>query len=324
MVYVGIDVSKRTFDAAIPQGARREVISLANTEEGFARLVKRLPQEAMCVMEASGPYGFRLASYLNERQIAVAVVNPLIIRRFGQMMLSRTKTDKADALLITSYAEKMHPEPWMPASRNITDAQQQRTAMEQLTKQRTQLRNSMQALEEMPYPSNAALDALRSVLRQVEEAIRNLEAQMEKAVAREYGELHQLLCSIKGIGKKTATELLVITHGFVRFASAKQLVAYIGICPRTFESGTSVRGKPRIVKLGMARTRRMLYMCAQSAISSNASCRALYQRLTQKGKSGKLALMAVANKLVRQAFAIAKSRRPYEPNFDIAVAFTCT
>lgn len=324
MTYIGIDISKSTFDAAIPHQGRLKVESFDNCTEGFAQFARRLPEGATCVMEASGPYGFRLAYYLHARGIAVALVNPLVIRRYAQMMLARTKTDKADAMLITSYAEKMMPERWLPASQDISDLQQQRTALEQLTKQRTQLKNSLQALEEMPFPSGAALEALRAVLEEVEKTTRELERKMVKSVTHSFGDLYSLLCSIKGIGKKTAMELIVITHGFKRFATAKQLVAYVGLCPRIYESGTSVRGRPRMVKLGMSRTRRLLYMCAQAAMGSNAACGALYARLKGRGKPGKLALMAVAHKLIRQAFAVAKSGKPYTDGYDSSLATACT
>lgn len=316
-MYVGLDIAKKRFEAALPHGKNYRVVSLPNTDAGFERLFEMLSVETTCVMEASGPYGYRLAAYLHERSVAIAVVNPLVIKRFAQMLLSRTKTDKADAVLIARYAEKMEPELWHPASSEISELQQQRTAVDQLMKQRTQLRNALEALEVLPHQSHAAQEALRRVLRQVEESIEALERRMQAVLKEHFAELEGLLRSIKGIGPKTTLELIVITQGFTRFSTAKQLVAYLGLCPRIYESGTSVRGKARLSKMGLGRTRRMLYMCAQSAIRYNVTCRAFYERLVDSGKPGMVALMAVAHKLMRQAFAVVTKGRPFVNGYGL-------
>jgi len=119
------------------------------------------------------------------------------------------------------------------------------------------------------------------------------------------------LTSIPGIANKTATVLISVTGGFTRFQNAKQLCAYVGMSPRIYQSGSSIKGKARICKLGMSRVRALLYVCAWSAKRHNKACAELYERLVAKGKAKKLALVAVANKLLRQAFAIATTNKPY-------------
>ena len=114
--------------------------------------------------------------------------------------------------------------------------------------------------------------------------------------------------------------LIVLSGGFTKFENAKQLCSYIGLSPRIFESGTSVRGKSRICKMGMSRIRAMLYVCAWSAKKCNKACKEFYNRLIEKGKPKKVALIAVANKLLKQAFAIAKSDNYYSEN---SLNFTC-
>ena len=123
------------------------------------------------------------------------------------------------------------------------------------------------------------------------------------------------ICSITGIGKRTAIYLIVLTHGFEKFENSRQLISYFGLNPIIRESGSSVRGKSRISKAGNNHIRNLLFMCAFTACEHNKSCREIYQRLIAKGKSKKLALIAVANKLLKQAFAIAKSGLYYDENF---------
>lgn len=318
--YVGLDMAKLTFEAALPGSAAHHVRSYPNTEEGFAALAAALPEAAHCVMEASGPYTYRLAAYLQEQGVSISILNPLVVRRFAQMLLSRAKTDRADARLIVRYAEVMHPEPTVLASAELSDLQQRRAALEQLSKQRTQLKNALGALSERDQPSQAAREALSSVLEQVEEALSELERGMDALVEEHYGALMSRLRSVKGIGRKTATELVLVTGGFTRFATAKELVAYVGLSPRIFESGTSVRGKTRLSKLGMSRTRKLLYMGAQSALRYNRACRDLYERLVEAGKPKMVALMAVAHKLLRQAFAVATSGTMFDDNYGLQAA----
>jgi transposase len=123
--------------------------------------------------------------------------------------------------------------------------------------------------------------------------------------------MYDQLQSIPGLGRKTALFLIVITGGFRKFENHKQLASYIGISPRIFESGTSVKGRAKICKMGMSKIRAMLYVCAWSAKKCNKACKELYDRLVENGKSKKLAFIAVVNKLIKQAFAIATKKEYY-------------
>ena len=114
---------------------------------------------------------------------------------------------------------------------------------------------------------------------------------------------------------KTALFLIVVTDGFKKFETASQLCSYVGITPTIRESGSSVRGRSRISKVGNKKLRNLLFLASFSACKYNKTCKALFDRIVAKGKSKKLALIAVANKLLKQAFAIAKSGLPYDENF---------
>ena len=114
---------------------------------------------------------------------------------------------------------------------------------------------------------------------------------------------------------KTALFLIVVTDGFAKFETAKQLCSYVGITPTIRESGSSVRGRSRISKVGNKKLRNLLFLVSFSACKYNKACKAIYDRIVAKGKSKKLALIAVANKLLKQAFAIAKSGLAYDHNF---------
>jgi len=110
--------------------------------------------------------------------------------------------------------------------------------------------------------------------------------------------------------------LLALTNGFARFDNYKEFISYVGLSPRIYDSGT-IKGKAHICKLGMSRARHLLYMAARAASKYNTACKLLYERLLEKGKAKKLALIAVANKLVKQAFALTSKSEFYAKDFAL-------
>jgi len=304
--YVGIDVSKHTFDAKVSSG----VLQFDNSEKGYLEFIEHLCGATHCVMEATGSYYMKLACFLFKKGISVSVINPLVIKRFSQMRLIRAKTDKADADLITRYAELESPELWNPPVWFINELQQETMVLEGLIKQRTALQNQKEALNQMPHVSEKALSTLDYMLEQLDEQIKDLEESIAKKAKDHFSDVLRVLMSIPGIGRKTAIQLIIITQGFSRFKNSKQLAAYVGISPRIYQSGL-MKGKAKICKMGMGRIRALLYLCSWSAINHNKTCKDLYHRLVAKGKAKKLALIAVANKLLKQAFAIGTSLEYY-------------
>ena len=122
-----------------------------------------------------------------------------------------------------------------------------------------------------------------------------------------YPRIVEILCSIPGMGKKTAHALIVATRGFREKTNGRHLCSYVGIAPRPYQSGTSVRARGRISKMGSRGVRNKIYMCTLSAIRTNAACKVFYERLRANGKPAKVALIAVAAKLLRQAAAMVHS-----------------
>lgn len=316
--YIGIDISKKFFDAFI---AGRHY-HFENDTSGFTAFIQLLHADIhQVVMEASGPYYLRLACYLDSHGIKVSVVNPLVIRRFSQMQLSRTKTDKKDAQLIAAYGAMARPAQWEPPQQHMVMLQQLEATIGGLIKQRTALNNQLESFISSGMLDSALKVIIQKELIHLQQLIEKLSARVEQTVQSHYGLLLSNLKSIPGIGRKTAMMLIVISGGFERFEGYRQLSSYIGICPRIFESGSSVKGKARICKMGMSAVRASLYVCSWSAKRCNKACRELYERLIAKGKAKKIALIAVANKLLKQALAIAKTKRVYQENYPLNICF---
>jgi Transposase and inactivated derivatives len=309
---VGIDISKATVDVSFRrEDGREEQQRYPQDLAGYAALVVAAPADSVMVMEATGVYYLRLAHYLYEHGQRVAVVNPLVVRRYGQMKLLRAKTDAADARLIAAYGRSETLSEWRPAAAVISRLQQLDSWLESVTREQTRLKNQQEALAQRPDADGFVRQAQTQRLHEVAAHIAACEQQLQQLAEQYYGEMYRRLRSIPGIGPKTAVKLIAVTAGFTRFATVEALVNYVGLCPRVFQSGTSVKGPGHIAKLGMGRLRQLLYLCSWSAKRCNAACRVLYDRLKAKGKPERVIKIAIAHKLVRQAFAVATKNEMY-------------
>ena len=308
----GIDISKDVFDV---YGSETGHNQFKNDEQGFKSFLKHLPEGSIVVMEATGYYHYRLAQFLYKSGVSVSVVNPLSVKRFIQMKLAKVKTDKSDAKAICEYGMVNE----VPLYTALTDVQSECLQLFRLLdnylKKRTQTKNKKHGEEVLGIPSKYVYKSLQRDLKHLDKEIKGIEARLLELVKQDQQAQLTLLKSIPGMGVKTALFLIVVTDGFKKFETASQLCSYVGITPTIRESGSSVRGRSRISKVGNKKLRNLLFLCSFSACKHNKACREIYERIVAKGKSKKLALIAVSNKLLKQAFAIAKSGRPYDENF---------
>ena len=319
--YTGVDISKSFFDVAFLQQGKYNYYKFSNDESGFKALLKTLPVGSQVVMEASGPYYLQLACYLSVQGVPVSVVNPLVVRRFCQMRMSRAKTDKKDAMMIAEYGKLEKPGIWSVPKQHVITLQQMEALLANLNKEKTALTNQLESFSHSGMLDSRLKKILVRELKHKDALIGKMNKAMEELTKQHYAEMLSNLESIPGMGRKTAMALIVLSGGFDRFDDYRKLSSYIGICPRLFESGTSVKGKNRICKMGMSRIRAMLYICSWSAKRCNKACKGLYERLVEKGKAKKQALIAVANKLLKQAFAIATKKTKYNENYSNIICF---
>lgn len=308
----GVDISKDVFDV---HGSTSGHNQFKNDEKGFISFLKTLLQESLVVMEATGYYHYRLAQFLYKNKVTVSVANPLSVKRFIQMKLAKIKTDRSDAKAICQYAMTNEVALYTALTDVQAECLQLFRLLDSYLKKRTATKNKLHGEETLGIPSKFVYRSLKRNRRYLDKEIKGIEDRLLVLVKEEQQQQLTLLTSIPGIGTKTALFLIVITDGFSKFETAAQLCSYVGITPVIRESGSSVRGQSRISKVGNKKLRNLLFLCAFSACKHNKACRALYERITNKGKSKKLALIAVTNKLLKQCFAIAKSRLPYDENY---------
>lgn len=265
-VWVGVDVSKLTLDAFWEKEAVSMHLKVTNAKEGHQELLSRLPEEAHVVMEATGAYSFSLAHFLLEHGVLVSVVNPISIKRYAQMRLSRAKTDKYDAALIAGYGASQNPEVWKRPEAEILELQQLCALEQQLLANKGALVNQREAFSKNPFASKVALQFLADRIAQYEHDLKDLQKRIQTMAEAHYSRPMEILLSIPGMGKKTAVALIVATKAFRDTANGRALCSYIGIAPRPYQSGSSVRARGRISKMGNKNLRNKLYMCALTAI----------------------------------------------------------
>lgn len=314
---LGIDISKDSFDV---YGEAIGHKSFENATAGFRSLLKLLGDDSWVVMEATGSYHHRLALFLHQKGICLSVVNPLVIKRFIQMKLNRVKTDKSDAQMICRYGTHEPLERWRPDPEYMLECKQLQSVIAVYTKQQTALKNKLHSLTSSGRTGGCMVRSIRRQLKALKREITTLQDQMEALIKEHEKDVYTRIQSIPGMGKKTAMLLIVATNGFRDFQSSKQIASYLGLAPHERSSGSSVRGRARIGKNGHPAVRNHLFLCSFTACMYNPQCKALYDRIVAKGKSKKLALIAVSNKLIKQAYGIAKSGLYYDENYRGSLA----
>jgi transposase len=311
----GIDVSKDTLDVHYNNARGEHHLKVENNLKGYRQLLKLVGKDYHYVMESTGPYCLNVAFYLKQKECKVSVENALVVKRFIQMNKERNKSDRKDAKWIFQYGVLQRPKEWNQPTRIYLECVQLQSAIEMLTRQYTMIGNLLHSMEHTPVQSKQTAKVLHTQHKQIHKQISILEKELTKNIQSWVPEQLENLLTIPGMGKRTASQLIVFTDGFSKINNYRQLISLAGLSPREFNSGTSVRARVRICKMGGVQIRKLLYMCSMTAIKNNKTCKQLYERIKAKGKNGKLALIAVCNKLLKQAFAIAKNGTRYNENY---------
>nr|WP_233357720.1 IS110 family transposase [Haloflavibacter putidus] len=266
----GVDTSKDVFDVYSSEGGHSQ---FKNDSSGFKLFVSTLAVDTLVVMEATGYYHYRLAQFLYKNGIPVSVVNPLSVKRFIQMKLSKIKTDKSDAKAICDYGLSTEVALYNALNDVQAECLQLFRLLDSYLKKRTATKNKLHGEEVLGIPSKYVYRSLKRNLKHLDKEVKGIEARLLELVKQEQQQQLTLLTSIPGIGIKTALFLVVVTDGFAKFEKASQLCSYVGITPTIRESGSSVRGRSRISKVGNKKLRNLLFLCAFNACKHNKGCR---------------------------------------------------
>jgi len=308
---VGLDVRKATRAVCHQPGAQVQHLEVPNAPAGLREQGRRCGARRLYGLEATGTYYLAVAYHLAAAGAEVAVVHPLVVRRFLQRPLGKGKSDRKDAPWLLRLGQQPAPARGQPQEYPSGECRPLQQAAERLLGQQTMVSNALEALLHQPLVCPEARRQRCLTLRRLAQQGPPREAERLTRVEERYAAEWPLLCSLPGSGRKTAARLLLFAGGFARLDNPRQLLAKAGLCPHEYPCGTSVRGQTRLTKLGGGLMRSKRYLCRWSACRANHACKALYEGLVSKGQHQKGARSAVCHKLLRQAFAIVKSGRPY-------------
>lgn len=315
---LGIDIAKAKFNACLirPEGRLKHKV-FPNSQAGFEQLCDWLEKQgvwqAHACLEATGTYSDALAADLHARGHMVSIVNPAAIKSYARSVLSRTKTDHVDASLIAQFCAERRPAAWQPPAPELRELQALVRRLDSLIEMRT--------AEENRLSSGINVEAVRA---SVEELLAHLSEQIERTqkLIREHIEGHaglklkrELLDSIPGIGETTASALLAEVPDITQCRSARQVAAFAGLVPRERQSGSSVRGRVRLSKIGNARLRKALYFPAVTALRCSPFFQAWAEGLLKRGKSKMAVIGAAMRKLIHLAYGVLKTGKPFDPEW---------
>jgi transposase len=306
--FVGIDVSKAHLDVAVrPSG---EAFRVPNTPAGLADLAERLrpAAPALVVMEATGGLELPALAALQAAGIPAAVVDPRRARAFAEAAGRLAKTDRADAAALAHLAEAVRPEPAPPPDPGREALAAMLARRDQLVEMRTMEGNRLEAC-----PDAWAREGIRRHLEWLDAELARAGAELEEAVRSrpEWRERDELLRSIPGIGPAVSRALLA---GLPELgtASGPRLASLAGLAPYARDSGAR-RGARRI-RGGRGEVRRLLYMAARGACRCRGGpLKEFAERLRARGKAPKVALIAVARRILEIANAVVRTGRRWQP-----------
>lgn len=321
MNFLGIDISKLTFNVAYLVEGRYIDNEFENNKKGFQKLlawIKSIDKKVFICLEATGIYSFDLAQYLVQKKMKVMVVNPIITHAFSKVELTRNKTDKADAQLIARYCEHIvakgsfEQKSYKPKGADYEALQRLITRCDQLEKSKTQEKNRLEASK-----NKDASQSIRRLIKAIESEITQIKNSICVLVKnnKDIKDQVDLLVSIQGVGEKTAWSILAYIGDITFFSNSKQVASYAGLTPKLIQSGTSI-DKSSLSKLGHKRLRKSLYMPALVAIRFNPVLKLVYERLVYNGKPKKVAIVAVMRKLLTISYGVLKSGVAFDINYQ--------
>ena len=320
-IILGIDISKKHFDVSLFMDNKHKNKKFSNNKIGYQSLkdwtlkytseYQDIGKIHVC-LESTGFYGEELAEFLYKNGYKVSVVNPSCIKSYARSKLCRHKTDKIDAQLIAEYCDKYNPDLWKPLPAEIKELRELTRCIDSLKLQHNQITNQ---LERKSKQSKLVTKTWIELKLKLEEKIQDLYKEIDVILSKSdsLNKACNNLQTIPAIGKTTAISLLAEIPDITAFKNARQLAAYAGLTPSQRFSGSSVKGKPRLSKIGARRLRKTMFFPALVAKRYNPVIKDFCKNLEKKGKHAFCLVGAAMRKLLHIVFAVLKNKTAFNP-----------
>ena len=333
---IGVDISKDSFvirfgtlDNLLDQKISR-AFKFKNNTTGFNQLIKTINESKyFCsdkenagdvpfwfVMEATGVYYEHLAYFLVENKFSISVILPNKIKNFAKTLENKSKTDEIDASIQTQFGLEKKLKPWRAPSNTIKQLKELTREYHAINKSLTQIKNRSHAKNYTYKPTAQTLKRIKEQRNLLKKQLKQIREQIKNVLSNDteiYNKIKKII-TIKGVKLITVVSVVCETNGFALIQNNKQLTSYAGYDIIHDQSGTH-KGKTKISKKGNAHLRKAVYMPAISAARYNEILKGFYKRLCQKKINKKIALVAVARKLLILIYTLWKKDQEFIVNF---------
>jgi len=339
MHYVGVDVAKASLEVSDAAGQRRRTFK--NTTPGITQMLDWLSRRfspsaststgsvrhsahhsgeaggVQIILEPTSTYHHLLVEALSDGGIPFTVINPCRTKAYATLEGKRAKTDRVDAQLLASLGESQELRPSHHPDRRQEKLKSLRRHREWLEQEMRSARNRLDTARCSPWTDEHVIESLERTIGRLEKEVDVVEGKLDEAIEGE--EISSmsvaLLETIPGVARRTAIMILTELPEAWRCQSSRQWVAFCGLSPEQHQSGGSSWSK--LSRAGSARIRRQLYMPAVAAMRWNPSIADHTARLAARGKTGKLAVVAAMNRLIRICFGVLRNQRPFDPQLHL-------
>jgi transposase len=326
----GIDISMDTFEVRFGTTDFHQDQKISNsftfnnTTSGFKKFIQWTQKNIISkeiplffVMEATGVYYENLAYFLFLNNFNVSVVLPNKIRNYARSLESKSKTDPIDAASITSFGLQRKLNPWTPPNNLVKSIKSLCREYHSIKTMITEVKNQLHAKNHSHLPDKQTIKRKTLLLGMLNKQTKQIEKEIHDIIQtdKELYEKVERLDKIKGLGFISVVTVIAETNCFELVANQKQLASYAGLDVVFNDSGIK-KGKTSISKRGNKFLRTVVFMPALSACKHNHKMKELYIRLLSKGKNKKLALIAIARKLLLLIYTIWKNNTDYIPNYN--------
>lgn len=314
--FVGIDVASEKFDVAIRLDPLQfKTKTFKNSRKGLNTCLTWLKQNCpftpwVC-MESTGRYSETLAEYFYEKKVRVSVANPYKMKHYAKSWLSRHKNDIQDAKIIARYAKERQPRLFVPRTLESKQLREWVLLLDQFKKANTALKTQLHGCQ-----CTLTKRLVRQGIKANDKQIQAIQQQIQQLMCQPHAfalkQSFDLLRTIPGVGELTAYRILAYVPNIGAFANAKQLAAYIGLCPKQSASG-KYQGKTKLSKFGAVALRKGFYFPALAIKRHAKAFWPFIKRLERNGLCAMAVIGALMRKLSHIIFGVLKSQTPYDP-----------
>lgn len=327
---LGVDVAQNELVVTlgrINEDLSKELYSyrvFRNKETGFVALLKWLKKETQenvsvqVVMEATGVYHQRFAFFLTENGVDLSIVLPNKISNYIRTLETKTITDKTCSEAIAQFGLERKLESWKRPNQLYKTLQQLTRERDQIVAERVVIKNQLHAENTEYMPNTNSIKRLETMLKLMNKQELEIKTDIQKCIDKDNSVKKTIenLQTIPGIGQLTAVTILAETNGFELIRNKKQLTSYAGFDVKEKQSGTSVKGKPKISKRGNKHLRKCLHLPSLSAVKRSEVHKDLYVRIVSKSGVKMKALIAVQRKMLELTYVIFKNNTVFEQDYE--------